>query len=162
MATNYIKNTKQLADAILEKYVASALKKTQQEIYDCIHESINEYYKEYTPDFYQRTYKFLNSLVKTDIVRVGNSITCEVRIDEDYLNYEYPGNGSYLFNVPATGLDVVQWANREDYMNGNHGATVDAGREQGFWDEAMQTLGGETGIIAILKNNLKRRGLNVI
>lgn len=163
MATAYIKNKKQLADAILEKYVASALKKTQQEIYDCIQESINEYYSEYpNPYLYDRTYKFLNSLVKTDIVRVGNSISCEVKIDENYLNYSYPGQDAFYNNLPATGLNVVQWANREDDMYGNHGGTVDAGREQGFLDEAMQTLGGETGILAILKSNLKKRGLHVV
>lgn len=157
MATTYIKNQKQLADVILEKYVASAMKATQQMVYDAIQESITEYYKEYTPEVYERTYKFLNSLIKTDIIRVGNTISCEVKIDERFLEYEYPNGGG----INATGLDVVQWANREVPGYGNHGGTVDTGRDDGFWDVAMQTLGGDFGIMTLLNNNLKRRGLNV-
>ena len=76
MGTVYIKNQEQLRK-ILQSYVASAIEKTQEEIYDVIQKSINEYYREYTPSFYQRTYKFLNSLVKPKVEIKGNSIECE-------------------------------------------------------------------------------------
>lgn len=158
MATTYVKNQKQLADAILEKYVASAMKMTQQTIYDAIQESINTFYSEYDPKVYERQFIFLQSLIKTDINRIGNTISCEVKIDEDYLKYQYPDNGG----LNATGLDVVKWANRDINGYGNHGGTVDVGRDNGFWDDAVDgTLGGETGIIAILKASLKKRGLNI-
>lgn len=157
MATVYVKNQQQLADAILERYAASALKKTQQEVYDAIQESIYEYYREYTPEFYDRKFKFMNSLIKTDIVRKGNTLSCEVKIDENYLRNSYPNNGG----LQATGLDVAQWANRDVSGYGNHGGTVDAGRDDGFFDIGIQDLGGETGIMALLKNNLIKRGLNI-
>lgn len=157
MATVYVKNPNQLADALLERYAASALEKIQQEVYDAIQESIYEYYGEYTPEFYDRKFKFMNSLIKTDIVRKSNTLSCEVKIDENYLRYSYPNNGG----LQATGLDVAQWANRNVSGYGNHGGTIDAGRDNGFFDIGLQDLGGKIGIIALLKNNLIKRGLNV-
>ena len=159
MATVYIKNQEQLRK-ILQSYVASALEKTQKEIYDVIQESINEYYREYAPKYCDRTYKFLNSLVKPKVEIDGDTITCEVKLDEEYLRYHYPGSG-FENDYPATGLDVASWANRDVPGVGNHGYTVDAGRDIGFWDEGLQTLGGEIGIIRILVNNLEKRGLKV-
>lgn len=157
MATVYIRNEKQMMDILLEKYASAALKKTQLEIYYAIQESINEYYKEYIPSVYERKYKFLNSLIKTEVIRTGNSVSCEVKIDESYLRYSYPDRG----DLQATGLDVAKWANRDISGYGNHGGTVDAGRDDGFFDIGLQDLGGETGIIALLVSNLKKRGLNV-
>lgn len=158
MSAVYIKNHKQLADTILEKYAALALKKTQQIIFDVIQESMLEYYEEYDPKFYNRKLKLLNSLIKTEIVRTGNTISCEVKIDESYLNYTYPDNGG----LRATGLDVVQWANREISGYGNHGGTVDAGRDDGVWDIGLRGLGGDTGIMKLLIGNLKERGLSIV
>ena len=160
MGTVYIKNQEQLRK-VLQSYVASALEKTQKEIYDVIQESINDYYKEYTPKYYDRTYKFLNSLVKPKIEIKGDTIECEVKIDEDYLRYHYPGS-NFEYDYPATGRDVVSWANRDVPGAGNHGYTVDAGRDIGFWDEGIQTLGGEIGIIRTLVYNLEKRGLKVV
>lgn len=160
MGTVYIKNQEQLRK-VLQSYVASALEKTQEEIYDVIQKSINEYYREYTPSFYQRTYKFLNSLVKPKVEIKGNSIECEVKIDENYLRYHYLGS-NFSYDYPATGNDVASWANRDVPGAGNHGYTVDEGRDIGFWDEGVQTLGGEIGIIRILVNNLEKRGLKVV
>lgn len=158
MSSAYIKNSKQLADRVLDAYVSSALKATQQIIYETIQESITEFYSEYSPEFYSRTYKFLNSLVKTDVVRSGNSIQCVVKINEDYLNYSYP-NQDFSPSLSATGSDVAHWANR-DFGFGNHGGTVNTD-SSGFWDRAMQDLGSETGIMALLISNLKKRGLNI-
>ena len=160
MASVSIKNPKQLTDIVLEKYVASALKSTQQVIYDVIQESINEYYKEYSPEFYSRTYKFLKSLIKTDVIRRGNTIQCEVKINESYLKYNYPNQG-FSKSLPATGTDVVRWANRDERGFGNHGGTVDEGRDEGFWDIGLRDLGGKRGIMELLISNLKRRGLNI-
>lgn len=157
-----IKNQKDL-EKMLNSYLEKALVQTQKIIYKTIDASINEYYSEYEPSLYKRSYKFLESLVQTDIIRKENLFTCEVKIDEDYLTYKYPN--TYLpnrtINIPATGLDVATWANRDESAAGNHGYTVDAGREEGFWDIAIDELGDIPGLIKLFKENLIKAGLPV-
>ena len=161
MAT-VIKSINEL-NRILEQRVSMALKMAQKDIRECIQESIDEYYKEKvfnggtsaTPLVYERTYKLLNSMIKTEIVKNGNTLTCEVGISDEYLNYQYPGTRDWRFNLPATGRDVLTW-NNED---GSHGGTVDG--DWKIWEEAMRSLGGETGIMSILISKLKKCGINV-
>ena len=101
-----IKNINDL-NKILEQRVSMALKMAQKDIGECIQESIDEYYKEKVfrggtsaiPLIYDRTYKLLNSMIKTEIVKNGNSLSCQVGISDDYLNYKYPGT-----NGPTIGI----------------------------------------------------------
>jgi hypothetical protein len=164
-----IRNGKDL-EGHLKRIARNMLEKTRDEVYEAINLSINEYYKEFKPDRYERTYMFLRSLVKTEIKVRGNELYCEVKIDEDYLNYAYPHPNKFDPSYPqdydgrdATGYDVVSWANRK-YPNdsapgGNHGYTMDAGRNEGFWDSAMEEIGD---ILQLMKNNLKNMGINVV
>ena len=167
--TMLIKNKNDL-DKLLKQIIYKTLRETQEEIYDAIDKSIKEYYAEYNPHLYKRTYKFLNSLVKTEIKQSGNELRCEVKIDDDYLRYAYPYpnkfNPSYPQDYdgrPTLGIDIVNWANRQfpndEADGGNHGYTVDEGREDGFWDVALDELGG---IISILKKNLKNQGIKIV
>lgn len=156
-----IKSIKDL-NKILEQRVTMAMKMAQKDIGECIQESINEYYEERVfsggtsciPEVYDRTYKLLNSMVKTEIVKSGNTLSCKVGISDDYLNYKYPGTNGWD-GVDATGRDVLDWNNE----NGSHGGSVDG--DWKIWDEAMRTLGGETGIMAIFISKLKKCGIKV-
>lgn len=147
---------------IIEQRATMALKMAQKEIGECIQESIDEYYKEKVfrggtsaiPLIYERTYKLLNSMVKTEIVKNGNTLSCEVGISDDYLNYKYPGTNGWD-GVSATGRDILTWNNE----TGSHGGTVDGDWE--IWNQAMQTLSGEEGIMAIFVSKLKKCGINV-
>lgn len=145
----------------LEQRATMALKATQKVVNDCIQESINEYYREKVfrggtsnqPLLYDRTYILMNSLIKTDIIKIGNTLQCEVKIDENYLNYQYPGNGGIAGNVRATGRDILEYNNE----TGSHGITVDG--EWKIWDEAMRSLSGDSGILLLLEKNLKKYGI---
>lgn len=157
--TTIIKSIKDL-NKILEQRATLVLQMAQKDIAECIQESINEYYKEKVfrggtsnvPAVYDRTFKLLNSLVKTEIVKKGNALSCEVKIDDAYLNYHYPNT---MGGIAATGLDVLTWNNKD----GSHGGTVDG--DWRIWDEAIRTLGGETGIMRILEEKLKKCGITV-
>ena len=67
---------------IIESRIQQALKMTQQEIFKVIQQHITEYYKEPVfrngtsaiPMLYDRSYKLLNSLIKTDIVKLGSTL----------------------------------------------------------------------------------------
>lgn len=132
---------------VIESRIQQALKMTQQEIFEVVQQHITDYYHEYSPRMYQRTWEFLNSLIKTEIVKSSNGISCNVEIDKDYLSYRYQGG--------ATGLDVVTYANQH-----SHGGVYDDDFGQ-FWDDAMAELGLEPGIKYLMKSNLKKCGVPV-
>ena len=164
-----IKNKNDL-NSLLKKIAQDMLLTTRDEIHEAIQKSIEDYYSEYHPSVYERTEKFLNSLVKTEIKQNGRELICEVKIDEEYLKYTYPYtkkiNPSYPHHYDgrfAMGIDVVNWANRQfpddDAPGGNHGYTIDTGREDGFWDGTLDELGE---ILTLLKKNLELQGLNIV
>lgn len=127
---------------ILESRIQQALKMTQQEIFEVIQQHITDYYHEYTPLMYQRTWEFLNSLIKTNIIKTNGTISCTVEIDKDYLSYRYKGG--------ATGLEVANYANQH-----SHGGIYDDDFGQ-FWDDAMAELGLKSGIEYLMKKNLRK------
>lgn len=135
---------------------SEAIRLTQDEIYEVIQRKIDDYYKEEVfrgrksnePLVYERTYTFLNSLIKTDISVNNNTISCSVEIDENFLKYKYPGSNS-SGGFQATGLDVVNWANEE-----LHGGNVEGNIK--IWKDAISELGGEAGIKKRLEKNLRK------
>lgn len=139
---------------IIESRIQQALKMTQREIFEVIQQHITDYYKEPVfrngtsaiPLLYDRSYKLLNSLIKTDIIKSGNTISCSVEIDPNYLDYQYMGG--------ASGLDVMLSANEQF-----HGWSVEGDMQ--VWDDAMAELGLKPGILYIMKNNLKKCGISV-
>lgn len=139
---------------IIESRIQQALKMTQQEIFEVIQQHITDYYKEPVfrngtsaiPMIYDRTYKLLNSLIKTDIVKSGGTISCSVEIDPNYLDYQYMGG--------ASGLDVMLSANEQF-----HGWSIEG--DMRIWDDALSELGLKPGILYIMKSNLKKCGVPV-
>lgn len=152
MAQVIIKNLNDLIK-IFDARVSQALKMTQSEIYKAFQESLLEYYHEPVfggnsiPKQYERLYKMLNSIVKTDIIKSGNGFSCTVEVDRDYLGCTYPGG--------ATGQEVWEWANAN-----THGGTIEGNLK--VWDNAIDYLGGEQGIINLMKQNLKKCGVPVV
>lgn len=139
---------------ILELKIKKALEMTQNEMFKVFQKHITDYYKEPVfrdgtsaiPMLYEREYKLLNSLIKTDIVKNGNTLSCTVEIDPDYLNYKYIGG--------ATGLDVMLSANEQF-----HGWSIEG--DIRIWNDALAELGLKPGILYLLKSNLKKCGVPV-
>lgn len=139
---------------ILESRIQQALKMTQQEIFKVIQQHITDYYHEPVfrdgtsaiPMIYDRTYKLLNSLIKTNIVKSSGTISCSVEIDPNYLDYHYMGG--------ASGLDVMLSAEQAF-----HGWSVEG--DIRIWSDSLAELGLEPGILFIMKNNLKKCGVPV-
>ena len=101
---------------------------------EIIRKHIESYYGEYTPKKYRRVKEFLNSIVKTDISKVGNKFVCTIFIDYENMHYKHMGlyNGTW---------QIVQWANE-----GIHGNVDINGKH--FWDNAMVEIKNEE----IIKN----------
>lgn len=140
---------------VLQNRASQALKMTRDEMFKVFQKHINEYYTEKVfmggtsaiPAMYDRTYKLLNSLIKTDVAQSGYEISCSVEIDQDYLNFTYKEG--------ATGLEVATYANTQ-----SHGGTVSGDIE--IWNDAIEELGGQDGIIKLMENNLKKCGVPII
>lgn len=144
------------ASTLIERNIKTlsegGLQDTRDYIFEIAKIHLQEYYDEYSPKYYRRTYQFLESLVKLGVNVKGNSFDIEVKIDEDYLNYEYPGSPQFgERNIPATGLMVAEWANV-----GSHGGTVYLG-ESHFWQDTLDDLGGESGIKKFLAGAIASR-----
>lgn len=148
MAT-VIKSLKDLKKKILELRIQKALEITQDEIWEVVQSHIDNYYNEYDPERYIRTFRFqTKSLIKTEVVKKDGKLCCTVEIDPNYLNYTYPGGY-------ATGLGVVMEANRH-----SHGGIYDD--DFGcFWDDSMVELGLAPGIEALMKRNLIKCGIPI-
>lgn len=161
-----INNMKELEKAIQGR-LSLALKFTQQEIYKVIQENIKNYYEEKVfydrttgnmsaiPSVYDRTYQFLNSLIKTDVVIKNGSVSCSVMIDTDSLDYIQDGNV------------VVDMINRgyhadKSLNDGTYETPRNIYAKSHFWDDSLQQLGGYNGILEIMKKNCKRVGLPII
>ena len=156
-----IQNMKDL-EKVVNKYIIKALELTRDEIFEVVSRKVSDYYNEEVfeheprdiPDFYQRTGNLMESLSATHITSNGNGYEFRVGWDDDYLTFRYPkGFGKSKYNG-ITGLQVLQ-----AFDSGTHGYTVSGSHN--YFQEALDELGGESGIINRFKTNCKRVGLNI-
>ena len=112
------KNEKELERFLLKKS-RLALLKAQDKVYGIVKKWIGKYYKDYTPEFYNRTAQLFGSLMESRIMQDGNGYKVEVYFDLDKLHYaKYAWQDG---NAP-TGEQVFDAA-----VQGLHGAIGDAG-----------------------------------
>ena len=156
-----IHNMKEL-EKVVNKYIIKALELTRDEIFEVVSRKVSDYYNEEVfehepkdiPDFYQRTGNLMESLSATNITSNGNGYEFRVGWDSEYLQFHYPkGFGKSKYNG-ITGLQVLQ-----AFDSGTHGYTVSGSHN--YFQEALDELGGESGIINRFKTNCKRVGLNI-
>jgi hypothetical protein len=90
----------------LKNYILSkskvSIQLAQERVYLIIHKFVKEYYAEYTPEVYERTYQLFRSLVKSGIKPTDNGWEAEVYFDLDALDYQikhltkWPVDGGYM------------------------------------------------------------------
>lgn len=131
----------------LKNYILSrsqtAIKLAQEKVYLIIHRFVKEYYAEYSPEVYERTYQLFRSLVKSDIRSTGNGWEAEVYFDATNLDYKIK--------------HLTQWPVDGGYMNPFNGAISPSGTFQNSKGSAEKTLyaaaygshGGKVGGTAI-------------
>lgn len=156
-----IQNIKDL-DKVFEHYLEKAMILTRDEIFEVVSRKVSDYYNEPVfqhdptdvPDYYQRTGNLMESLTATHISKSGNYMEFRVGWDDDYLTFRYPkGFGKSKYNG-ITGLQVLQ-----AFDSGTHGYTVSGSHN--YFQEALDELGGELGIINRFKANCKKVGLPI-
>ena len=145
----------------LEKYLMqkckAAVAGTERKVFNVIEKCLVQYYGEFTPEEYIRTKKLYNSLVKTDVKKVGNSFVAEVYFDASRLDYEQgvmplqhtPEHGRYGWATWGA-TEVLDTA-----MNGSHGGYVSG---VPIWGKSMAVLGN---INKMLIEELKALGVPI-
>lgn len=148
----------------------SAIIKAQEQVYQVIDRFVKEYYAEYSPDVYERTYQLYRSLVKSEVVQTGNGWIANVYFDLDTLDYQikhftrYTTDGGYMnpyngdvssdgtFSNPDGSAEKVM----ESAAHGSHGGYKNG---TAIWDEPIALLNTEA--YNILKRMLISEGIPV-
>ena len=149
------KNQKQLERFLLEKS-RLALLKAQDRVYAIIKQFVRQFYNEYDPVLYDRTYQLLESLVQSRIVSDGKGYKAEVYFDLNNIDY-------------VTGAQPLSYQVMEAAKQGMHGAIgkingvdlkyIDSGAGTGVWDDPKRVLDAEA--INILVDMLRAEGIPV-
>lgn len=144
------KNKSELEEFLLNKS-GYALKNAQNIIYDIIQRFIREFYSDYSPEMYERTYQLYNSLVKSGVEwNGGNGYTVYVYFDYNSLNY--------MTGAQPSGEQVMDAA-----AYGGHGAeglkVVHGKTGVGVWESPMRYISAEA--INILKEKLIEQGIPI-
>lgn len=176
MARQIIKNMGQFAKALESKVVAT-LELVADDVKKEVDKAIDEYYDEYDPTpysegrlafkqyWYRRTYQLRDCCKISKPKIVGNTVSIEVYLDIDSLQYEQRGADPYKTVVAANsglhgGWDVsvmeqVPWS----VISGNDGSSQGNGTQ--IWEEPMRELIDGGKLIALFKKHAKARGLNL-
>lgn len=155
------KDEKQLEKFLLKKS-RLALIKAQDEIYRIIKKFLYDYYNDYTPEFYDRTYQLLTSLVESRIVSDGKGYKAEVYFALDKLHYSKyvwqggdPPSGEQVFEAAKQGLHgaIGDAGGGYQYLHkhGNNGVNI--------WSDPLREL--DSKAINILKNMLISEGIPI-
>ena len=158
----------------LEEQAESILWWVQMEVYDIVQKFVDDYYKEYSPDFYERTYQLYESLIRSDIKKIGNTYIAEVYFDKSKLDYSMKRfkywiglDGLYYnpFNPASRSTDY--WFNNKGYSNDKTlstamvGSKPHGGRADGtaIWIESLKEI--HKMFVPFCIKELKSRGIPV-
>lgn len=162
----------------IKKYILlhskDAVQKTQEQAYQVINRFVKEYYSEFSPSVYERTYQLFRSLVKTDVKSTGNGWVAEVYFDLDTLDYhiknftkpeyynkdkggyEHPYKNEISPNGKFNNEGWSEMKTLEAAMAGSHGGYTDG---TPIWDYSIAVLSQE--MYHILKRMLNDAGIPV-
>lgn len=141
--TTYGRNAKDL-ESYLKKLAKQVCDYASNVVYEAINYYLNQYYQEWTPEYYKRTEQLLRAAFKTKSVWAENAWTAEVGIDYDSLDYD-----------EATGYDVVNYANQ-----GLHGG-IDVGSDTHVYDDAINKTIKNGQLIEDIIKYIQAKGIRV-
>lgn len=142
-----IRNAAQLNKA-LEKQCYYLADKVADKVKSNIEEFIKNYYHEYDPERYERTWRLLNSVIKSKPKKIANGYEVDVYIDT---SIEYPSmwNGEH-WNMGNT----MFMANK-----GQHGRYATGYPH--LWDEAYSDTISNDEIYSQFVSFMKDKGINL-
>lgn len=145
------KNDNELKNFLLQK-CKTAISQAQNRIYAIIKKVLVEFYQDYDPVLYERTYQLLHSLVKSDIRKVGSGYRAEVYFDLGSMNY-VTGNMPSSQQVMKAASQGLHGAIGKDlqYVSGDTGVDI--------WNTPIQEI--DSKAIDMLVQELKSQGIPI-
>lgn len=116
-----------------------------ERVYQTLNYFLDEYYKDWTPESYRRTFDFLRSAVKVDAKPYRNGVRASVYIDYDAMD-DY---------VNASGFDVARWAD-----NGMHGG-LEVSHKPHVWRDTMSETINNGSLLDMAVQYLWSKGIAV-
>ena len=143
----------------IDKCIVAALEQTRKEVGGVLLNKIADYYEEYKPIEYKRTFTLLDSLASESKYSLDNGKVTETKDgyefkvgwDDTYLNFYYKN---------ATGKMVLEWLDNKTHGGWEYDNNGDL-FEHRFFTEAIEELGGEEGVKNLFKQNCKKVGLPI-
>jgi len=169
-----IHNFGELAGALNPQLIA-IFEKVADDVKKEIDKALAKYYSEYDPSvrqivgryWYDRTDQLRNCCKIGQAKVSGNSVSIEIYLDIDSLNYESPGADAYKTVVAANaglhgGWDVSSFVKGQttwDSITDNDGSRWGSGTQ--IWEEPMNELFGGGKLVSLFKKHAKAHGLNL-
>lgn len=158
---------------MLEPKIKATLELVAEDVKKEIDDALQRYYDEYDPAFgklltslfYQRTDQLKNCCKIGESKIVGNTISIEIYLDIDSLDYDTPGADPYKTVVAgASGLhggfnidtmEQIPWSVIQNYDGSAYGNGTQ------IWEEPMRELIDNGKLVTIFKKHVKAHGLNL-
>lgn len=142
-----------------------AIELAQEKVANIINHFLTEYYREFEPEVYVRTYQLLRSLIKSDVTYTGNGWVAEIYFDISALDYSTrvvpaqfswaSGDNTY-HRQPWTDANTAWVLNTAMTGGSPHGGYAGG---TAIWTESMKILNKQA--IKILKEKLIAAGVPV-
>jgi hypothetical protein len=142
----------------LRKFLISkctkAVNNAKDKVYIEFAGNLNQFYSEFSPEYYIRTGALFNSLDSMDAISTNNGAWAEVYFDTP--SYQ---NGNVLLQDGSYGQAF--WSGEKVLNVALKGFLPHGGWADGtaIWTDSMENLGNKQGIKDLLKQELKKQGL---
>lgn len=150
------KNKKQLEEFLLAK-CKNALINTQERVYRILEGFMQEYYADYSPELYERTYQLYNSLIKFEITPTINGYETKVGFDIDGLRYM---TGAQPSDEQVMKAASIGYHGAIGVSNGVALKFVAGDTGTMLWNEQLR-VGVQAEALKILKNMIIAEGIPI-
>lgn len=137
----------EIKNDILSK-TTTAVSMAQEEVYAIIESVLKDFYDDFTPVMYKRTWQLLHSCVKSSVRTTANGVEADVYFDTSLMTYN-------TGNMPS-GEQVIEAANKAQH--GAEGLHVEYGYVKLFPDSERLVM---SEIMPIMKTALIKAGIPV-
>ena len=132
----------------MQSVTEKALDETADYIHNLIQDFVNQWYADYDPTQYQRTFQLLNCVTRTHIRKIGDKRKVYIYLDTAQLNYNTDTQG------------VLEAAN-----NGLHGSIYnhfeDGNTHYRLWSDGVQEIENNELLFKAFEDFMKQHGINI-